>query len=230
MTLDTLQLTERYQQAGIANAAEQARLHIEALAAAQDAARVVESNRLSKIHEENLYDATYDGVRGGLEAAADGDLGQYLAGKIREALFDNLSTAITDLLRGARGSGKGGGLDWLRSAGTMLKSFSGGFPGLPSFANGVENFGGGLAYVHKGEVLANLPKGTSVIPARDVQGGGGGGRPVVFDLRGAVMTADLLRQMEGMAVQGAHVSVQTSRQVVPADDSRRRRFSLSKGR
>jgi hypothetical protein len=40
--------------------------------------------------------------------------------------------------------------------------------GVPGFANGVENFGGGLAYVHKGEVLANLPKGTDVIPAREV--------------------------------------------------------------
>lgn len=37
-----------------------------------------------------------------------------------------------------------------------------------SFAKGVENFRGGLAYVHKGEVLANLPKGTDVIPKNEV--------------------------------------------------------------
>lgn len=35
---------------------------------------------------------------------------------------------------------------------------------VPSFASGVENFGGGLAKVHGGEVLANLPAGTSVFP------------------------------------------------------------------
>lgn len=225
MTLDTLQLTERYEQAGIVNAAEQARLHIEALGAAQDAARVVEGNRLGQVHRENLYDATYDGVRGGLQAAADGDLGQYLAGRIREALLDNLATTVTDLLRGARGSGEGGGLDWLRSAGTILKSFAGSFPRIPGFANGVENFGGGLAYVHKGEVLANLPTGTSVIPAKDVRGGGGGS-PVVFDLRGAVVTADLLRQMEAMSAQAGVAALQAARQAVPADMARVRRRSF----
>jgi len=35
---------------------------------------------------------------------------------------------------------------------------------IPGFASGVENFGGGLAKVHGGEVLANLPAGTSVFP------------------------------------------------------------------
>ena len=32
------------------------------------------------------------------------------------------------------------------------------------FASGIEHFGGGLARVHGGEVLANLPAGTSVFP------------------------------------------------------------------
>jgi hypothetical protein len=41
-------------------------------------------------------------------------------------------------------------------------------PKIPKFAGGVENFGGGLAYVHKGEVLANLPPGTDVIPRNRV--------------------------------------------------------------
>lgn len=43
------------------------------------------------------------------------------------------------------------------------------FPALPSFASGVTDFQGGLAYVHQGEMLVNLPKGTDVIPARQVQ-------------------------------------------------------------
>lgn len=48
---------------------------------------------------------------------------------------------------------------------------------IPGFATGVQNFGGGLAYVHKGEVLANLPPGTDVFTAgqaRKMMGGGGG--------------------------------------------------------
>jgi len=38
------------------------------------------------------------------------------------------------------------------------------FGGVPKFAGGIENFTGGLAKVHGGEVLANLPPGTSVFP------------------------------------------------------------------
>lgn len=42
----------------------------------------------------------------------------------------------------------------------------------PGFASGVENFSGGLAYVHKDELLVNMPQGTSVIPANRAGGGG----------------------------------------------------------
>lgn len=48
----------------------------------------------------------------------------------------------------------------------------------PGFAGGVENFGGGLAKVHGGEVLMNLPRGTSVIP----KGGLGANISNVFNL------------------------------------------------
>jgi tape measure domain-containing protein len=34
--------------------------------------------------------------------------------------------------------------------------------GIPGFKSGIENFGGGLAYVHADEMLTNLPAGTSV--------------------------------------------------------------------
>jgi hypothetical protein len=43
--------------------------------------------------------------------------------------------------------------------------------GAPSFASGVTDFRGGLAYVHAGEVLANLPRGTDVIPRSAVSQG-----------------------------------------------------------
>jgi len=36
------------------------------------------------------------------------------------------------------------------------------FLGIPGFASGVTNFGGGMAYVHEGETLQYLPKGTDV--------------------------------------------------------------------
>ena len=48
---------------------------------------------------------------------------------------------------------------------------------IPGFAGGVQNFSGGLAKVHEGEVITNLPRGTNVIPA----GAGDGGVNIIFN-------------------------------------------------
>lgn len=52
-------------------------------------------------------------------------------------------------------------------------------PRIPSFRKGVTNFEGGLAYVHQGEVLMNLAKGTDVITASQTRNmmSTGGGQP-----------------------------------------------------
>lgn len=52
---------------------------------------------------------------------------------------------------------------------------TGGKKNIPGFASGVTNFGGGLAYVHGGELLVSLPTGTSVLPSRGGSGSGHGG-------------------------------------------------------
>jgi len=70
--------------------------------------------------------------------------------------------------------------------------------GADSFAGGVENFTGGLAYVHKDEMLVNMPKGTSVIPA-----GRGGGAPT-FNITVAAGLGDrhtIVRAIKEMLVE-----------------------------
>ena len=59
----------------------------------------------------------------------------------------------------------------LQAIGTGIKN------SIPKFNTGVENFGGGLSYVHQGEMLVNLANGTSVIPKHLVNSSGiiGGG-------------------------------------------------------
>ena len=81
-------------------------------------------------HEESLRASTYDGIRSGLQAAADGNLGQYLAQRLRDALFDGLADTLTNMLRGPKGSSGGGAMGWLSSIGSVLKTFSGGIPGF----------------------------------------------------------------------------------------------------
>lgn len=62
-------------------------------------------------------------------------------------------------------------------------------------------------------------------PGRDR---GSSGAPIHFDLRGAVMTSDLLQQMEGMATATGGAAFSGARQQVPADMARANRYSLSR--
>lgn len=66
-------------------------------------------------------------------------------------------------------------------------------PGVPGFQSGVTNFGGGLAYVHAGELLVNLARGTSVIPANQV----GGMSPTIIYLDGKVIYDNTMSRMQG---------------------------------
>jgi tape measure domain-containing protein len=53
---------------------------------------------------------------------------------------------------------------------------------IPGFANGVTNFGGGLAVVgERGPELVNLPRGSDVIPSVATSGGGGGAMVFQFN-------------------------------------------------
>ena len=107
---------------------------------------------------------------------------------------------------------------------------------LPHFAAGTDDAPGGLSLVgEKGPELVNLPGGAGVTPNNVLSSIGkmspGQMRPssssqtVNFDLRGAVMTEDLLRQANAYAEQVGRgsfaASVGVARQVVPADMNRR---------
>lgn len=58
--------------------------------------------------------------------------------------------------------------DWVPGLGG--KGFN--MPKIPKFDTGVQNFQGGLAYVHQGEMLVNMPPGTDVVPKSQVGGMG----------------------------------------------------------
>lgn len=76
---------------------------------------------------------------------------------------------------------------------------------VPGFAGGVENFRGGLAYVHQGEMLANLPPGTDVIPKH--QAGGNVTNHITVVVKGNVLsTAMELQQLVGEALLGIYRS------------------------
>lgn len=103
----------------------------------------------------------------GMRAAIDGDVGglfESLADRFTDRMLEGLADDLFDLLKGA---GKGGSGGIFSSIASMFSK------GIPGFATGGSISKGGLAYVHQGEVLANLSAGTSVIPAHAVRAMGG---------------------------------------------------------
>jgi hypothetical protein len=85
-----------------------------------------------------------------------------------------------DLVRQGQGTMSGqiaGSWGWSGPEGQVFNTL-GGTPmagpnmNYPGFASGVENFKGGMAYVHKDEMLVNLPPGTDVIPNISATAGG----------------------------------------------------------
>lgn len=182
----------------------------------QQVSSVIRSNMspLEAWRDRSLNDAkkiaeAYETVAAdGLDALNDGIVDAIMNSKSLGEVFTNVANSIiSDLARIAIrqsiteplanwlfGDGKSSGNS---GAGNLLSSIGSFFSGggrIPGFSSGVTNFSGGLAYVHAGEMLTNLAPGTSVIPAHTVSAMGKGGGPY-FDLRGAVMTQDLLEQM-----------------------------------
>jgi phage-related protein len=102
-------------------------------------------------------------------------------GLIKQA-FENIFGGIGDIAIGAIRRAMNGVISALNAGIRTVNGFIGNIPDIPgvggipriptipSFAKGVSNFSGGLAYVHQGELLANLPRGTDVLTATQTQG------------------------------------------------------------
>jgi len=150
-------------------------------------------------------DELKNSILSGLQAARGGadDFADYLGNAIETKLADAVAGGLADLLLGTGGADGGGLLKQIGS--TILGGLK-----IPGFAAGTPYAPGGLAYVHKNELI-NLPKGSRVNTASQtramLQGGmggarRGGGTTVVADFSGAVVTQDLIDSFNGM-VQSA---------------------------
>ena len=82
-------------------------------------------------------------------------------GELLSSIGRGIGNAIIGLIEGAIKGATAG----IPVIGDAMKNLH-----IPRFEKGIENFAGGLAYVHQGEVLANLAPGTTVIPKDEVNG------------------------------------------------------------
>jgi hypothetical protein len=101
------------------------------------------------------------------EASTLATVGGYQAVAAQVEITAEGVRAWLDLMRATNAANALLSQNSLFTTGSMLENQSrigGAFSPIPGFASGVQNFEGGLAKVHGGEVLANLAPGTSVFP------------------------------------------------------------------
>ena len=130
-------------------------------------------------------------------AIRDGNLGEFfqdIAGRFADKLLDRALNGLFDAL-GQTGGAQGGG--W----GSVLGSIFGGMK-VPGFATGGSFTVGGSGGTDSQLAMFRATPGEMVNIKHGNDNGPGGGA-VVFDLRGAVMTQDLLNQMNQISAQRA---------------------------
>lgn len=173
--------------------------------------------------EGALRDSVHGAFRDGLKAAITGDARGFvesLADHFTDRLATSLADTLTDIFMGARASDGGGGIGGI--IGGIIGSF---FKGLPGFKTGGSFKVGGSGGLDSQMVAFRATPGEMV----DIRKPGqvnGGGSPLHFDLRGAVMTSDLLSQMQRMATQSGGMALGASRRIVPAEKARADRMKL----
>jgi hypothetical protein len=138
-------------------------------------------------------------------------------GELMVQTFDSLASSLSDAIVNAKNLGDATKSvfrqmlqDMLTASlkaleGSLMKTAGSAFLHyLPGFATGTNYAPGGMAIVgEKGPEVVNLPRGSQVIPNDALRGSNDNARsPIVFDMRGAVVTEDLLNQMNQIAANG----------------------------
>jgi hypothetical protein len=132
----------------------------------------------------------------GLRAAMNGDFWGFITNNLENAAIQGLARFLAQHTPGA-----GGGPAGLLSS-VVLTAL-----GVPGFASGTSYAPSGLAVVgERGPELVKLPQGAQVYPSHQLTNAVRAApvtQQLAFDLRGAVMTEDLLRQMQRIGAQAA---------------------------
>ena len=163
---------------------------------------------MTKEQQEDLRRQTEDAFRGGLEALRYGGakgVMEYLANSFADRLLDKLSKQLADIfdrLMSQMGNGQGGGI--FAGLGSVFSGVFGGpstsaLNNIPKFATGGSGIVAGSGAIDSKLLTMRVSPGelVSVSRANDNQRATN-----VFDLRGAVVTQDLLDQMNQIAAQG----------------------------
>jgi hypothetical protein len=170
--------------------------------AAIDATKAANQEAFRSLFTGGLLAALHDGKDGVREWMRQG------AEKGLEQALNNLADLLFKLFAdsmGGVGSGSGGGGGFGSTVGAVLGTiFGNGSSPVPHFATGGSFTVGGTGGTDSQLMQFRATPGEMVnIKHGNDNGPGGGGGAVTFDLRGAVMTQDLLNQMNQISAQRA---------------------------
>ena len=183
------------------------------------------------MESNQLYDPVRAGFKsailGAFEAARGGagGLAKYFGDQLRQHLLDtlatNLANILTDTLRAGSAGGNPGGVLGLISAGAKLFGFADGGRPPVGQASWVGERGRELFIPDTpGTIVPNHMLAAPASPSR-----AGGGivviQPLYFDAKGAVMTEQLVNQMNTNAVRAATQMGQVLRATLPAQMQQR---------
>lgn len=144
---------------------------------------------------------TFRGALDSLRSGGTKGLFQWMADQLSDRLMDRLADILTNLadqlMKAMASSGGGGGI--FSTIGTALTSMFTGGGSTPGFATGGSFTVGGSGGIDSQLMQFRATPGEMVNIRHGNDNGGGGS--VVFDLRGAVMTADLLNQMNAISAR-----------------------------
>ena len=153
-----------------------------------------------------------DAFEYGIDSALRGDWKGVLSAIFGSSFEDglkNIGRSLFDALGGGKANSGSGGFN-LASIGSTISKFFGGFPG---FATGGSFTVGGAGGPDSKLFGLRLTPGEMVDvrkPGADQGPSGGGGTPMVFDMRGALLTADLLEDVNQKVAAGSASAIRTS--------------------
>jgi hypothetical protein len=154
-----------------------------------------------------------------MERVLRGDIKGVFLDMLQDTLRASLSNLGTSLFKSFGTAG--GGLN-LGKIGSSIASLFGGFK-MPGFKTGGSFWVGGAGGADSQTVAFRASPGEMVDIRKPGQTTGNRAQ-LNFDLRGAVMTTDLLQQMQGMAAQSGGMAFNASRSQVPADLARQQAY------
>jgi len=177
-------------------------------------------------HQQEIAESLRQSVGNGIEAAIYGGwpgLARFMSDNLKQKLAEDLTDVVHSFLKQiltANSASSSSG-----SANIFAQVLSTVFGGGRADGGAVR---AGTTYLvgERGPELFRSGASGTIIPNINL-GGGASSQPILFDLRGAVLTEDLLNQMNAIGQQSALAAVSASRALVPRDTAAMQRRRLA---